>query len=177
MATNSTKHMTYQPMPRLDTPVVDPATGMLTTPWYRVFITLLRRTGCIGAGDAGQAGVPSIQNGVVLGQDQEGPNLPISAYNAGDGTLLGQIQLGSETGAAAIPQAVGLSPWIFTAPLPGTLVVDSGKLEISRDAGATYWLSSLVGASLPVLKGDLVRVTFLKATPTAAFLPVGGLTS
>lgn len=173
---DSTKHMTYQPMPRLNTPLVDPGTGYLTTPWYRVFVTLLRRTGCIGAGDAQSAGVPSIQNGVVLGQDQEGAGLPVSAYNAADGTFLGQIQLGTESGGAAQPQAVGLSPWTFTAALPGVLVLDSGKTEVSRDGGSNYWLASLVGGGLSVVKGDLVRVTYLQAVPTAVFLPIGGLT-
>lgn len=159
----------YQTLPQLDSPVLD-ATGRLTQPWYRVITSILQRTGMIATSQALAAAVPSLQNGVVLGQQAQGAGVPISAYSAATGRLIGVIPLGGVVGGTPQVQTVGASPFGFTAASDGTLVVFSSKVEVSRD-GATYYTASLTGGSFRVLLGDRVRVTWVSLPPLITFFP------
>jgi hypothetical protein len=65
--------------------------------------------------------------------------------------------------AAGVVQTVSTSPALFTALLPGKVVISSGKVELSGDAGANWFQVSLVGGVVPVAANDQVRVTWTEA--------------
>lgn len=169
---NATQSQTYQTLPLANTPFINPD-GTITFAWYRVFVSLLQRTGLISPGDAGEAGVSSTQNGVTIGQSPQGAGGPLAAYSAASGALLGIISLVNTAGGPAEPQTVVVSPFTFESVWDGTLIASSGKVEISRDAGVTWYSIGLTGGAVPVLIDDQVRVTWYSSfPPTVVLLPV-----
>ncbi len=70
-----------------------------------------------------------------------------------------------------MPQIVGGSPFVFVAPGPGTLVVASGKTELSRNGGGIYYTVGLQGGTVPVLISDQVRVSWTGSAPLITFFP------
>lgn len=62
------------------------------------------------------------------------------------------------------------SPFTFVAPRQGTLLVNDGIVEISRDNGVLFYQAGQRGGAVPVLVNDVVRVT-LGSPPSIVFLP------
>jgi hypothetical protein len=148
-----------QPFPKLNAPFVD-AGGMITTPWQRLLITLWRRTG------GGAAVTP---NSAIIQQNSSGG---LDVFDSTSGAFLGTIQLTNQPGAPAQPQAPSTSPFVFIALENGQLVVFSGRVELSRDGGVTWYLASLTGGSFLMLRNDRARVTWFEAAaPAITFFP------
>ena len=65
---------------------------------------------------------------------------------------------------------LGASPWTYTAPFDGTVVVTGGTVSLlswSRDGGVTFYT---VSGAIPVSRLDQVKVTY-SAAPIAQFFP------
>lgn len=150
------------PFPKLNSPLVD-GNGNITHPWQRLLIALWQKTG--GSG--------TLPNSSTYVAPIGGSNFGV--FDAVTGTLLGVITTVSPSGAAAQPVSVSASPFVFTSAGIGTLVMESGQVEISRDHGATYFIGSLTGGFVPLLVGDKVRVTYYNSVPKITFLPTQGL--
>jgi len=86
--------------------------------------------------------------------------------NAAAGSITPQIIRNllctSAPGLAAIgdAQTVVTSPTSFTATAPGKVVVSAGMVEISGNAGGVWTTVGLMGGVVPVVKNDIVRVTW-----------------
>lgn len=113
------------------------------------------------------SGYAPVANAVYIVNETGG----LEAFDV-NGNSLGFLQNGSQPGDPAQVQALGASPFVFVASIGGTLVSSSGKLEISRDGGVTFYRVGLVGGAVPVLKNDQVRVSWLAGAPAVVFLPV-----
>ena len=75
-------------------------------------------------------------------------------------------------GGPAVSISPGSSPYIYTAPAIGAVVVSGGGLqnvEISRD-GVTYYVVGTFRGMFPMTTGDKLRVTYSSA-PTMTFIP------
>lgn len=58
-------HQDYQTFPRLDSPVVDPSSGMLMPAWHRLLINLFRKTGGAVTPVSTTLQVQSASNGAI----------------------------------------------------------------------------------------------------------------
>jgi hypothetical protein len=76
-------------------------------------------------------------------------------------------------GGNPVQQVLGASPFVFECTQQGLLAIDSGKVELTRNAGLTWYVVSLVGGAIPVQNGDWCRVTWYESAPTVVFLPNG----
>lgn len=153
----------FQSFPQLSQPIVD-ENGYASLPLTRLLITMWQKLG--GA-------LTTVQNTALVQQASVGAGAPLTATNAQTGAPIGTILLTDDlAGGPAQPQSLGASPFEFEATDKiGTLVVSSGQVEISRDAGATWYIAGLAGSALPLLSGDLARVTWFNSAPTVVFLP------
>lgn len=95
----------------------------------------------------------------------------------------GRVLTTESAGGAPVAQVLGASPWTFSAGSVGTLVVGPGyrvggraastsQIELSRD-GVTWFLVGLGFATLPMMVGDQVRVSWSASTPVISFFPSG----
>jgi len=143
-------------IPQVLNPLID-ASGIVSPPWYRFFVSLLNKTG---------AGVstPSL---VYLTSGNSG----ITAFSAGTNKSIGTIETTGTPGQPAISTDPKISPFEYTAPDSGTLVVESGQVEISRDAGTTWLIAGLSGGAIPLRVADQVRVTWFNSVPKITWLP------
>lgn len=148
--------------PQINTPFVNPD-GSLSIPWYKFLIALWQKTG---------GGNTPVQQSTYI-KPIGGGNFAV--FDATTGANLGTITTVSPSGGPAQPKVVGASPWVFVAITIGTLAVESGQVELSRDGGVTWDVFSLAGAAVPVLVGDEVRVTYYNSTPKVTFFPTLGL--
>jgi hypothetical protein len=162
LANNLTSANT-QPFPDLGAEFVD-ENRFLARPWYRLLISLWKRTG---------GGFLNSSNSVYIGQAPVGSGAPLAAYDSNTGKLIGMLYLKNVAGAPAIVLNLISNPFTFTAGGDGTLIVFGGKTEISRDLGATFYPTSLVGGAIPVLIKDKIRITWFGAVaPQTVFLPI-----
>jgi hypothetical protein len=148
-------HQAFQPIPNLSTPMVNPD-GTLATAWYRFLITLWQRTGCNRG---------AVQNAAVVNQAPLGAGAPLTVTDALTGKTIGTIFIIGQQGGPAVPQVLTASPFEFTADNLGTLTSFGGKLELSRDLGATWFPVGLLGGGLFLMNADQVRVSWFGATP------------
>lgn len=146
---------TFTAFPKLSTEFVDKE-ERLNAPWHRFLIALWRKTG--------GSNVPETNN-VSLVQASSGA---IQAYDQ-NGTVLGTVALENKPGGAAQVIAPTASPQVYAALVGGLLLVSSGKLELSRDAGVTYYIVGLQGGALPLKNGDKARITSNSATTITWF--------
>ena len=148
-----------QPFPRLNYEFVDEQ-RKLAIPWYKLLITLWQRSG--------GSFIPT--SGSVILQNTLGG---IQAVDATSGTILGYVNLTAAVGGPAQPQVLGASPFTFVAVGPGTVVVYGGEVEVSRNAGVTWYSVTLNGGSVPLLLGDRIRVTWFDPAnpPVVTFFP------
>ena len=158
---SATHHQSFQPMPRLDTPFTN-SDGTVALAWYAWLRSIWIRTGC-NAGE--QPG--SVQTASVVAQN---PASQLNGYSL-TGEDLGVIGTSTSPGGPAEVQTLGASPFVFTAGLAGSLLVSSGKVQISRDSGVTYYTVGLQGGLIPVLATDLVEVSWTGSVPSVVFLP------
>lgn len=71
--------------------------------------------------------------------------------------------------SAAVAVSPGGSPYTWTAPATGMLILSGGTVslvEVGR--GAVFYAAGLIGGLIPVSAGDKVRMTYVVA-PTATF--------
>lgn len=149
-------------IPELSAPLVQ-IDRTVAFAWYRFFIALWLRTG-------GSALPTEFQ--VFL--QQNGP-LFLDAFQLVGirPTYLTTLLHANSTGAIAVPQVVVTSPFVFPCNRVGTLVVFAAEAELSRDNGATYYKVTLNGGAIPMLVGDLVRVTWYHSpVPEVTFFPM-----
>ena len=144
-------------MPQIGTPMVD-ENGMLSGPWGRFFIELWKRTGGSGV---------SSQNGAyfVVGADGN-----IGVYATNNNTLLGTLVFAPVSPLAPQAQTLGASPFKFTAAQPGTLVVSSGAVSITR-SGVTASAGS-AGGALALAEDDSASVSWTGGAPSVVFFPL-----
>lgn len=145
--------------PQLGTRFVD-ENGSIEIPWYRLLIQLWRLIG--------GSNVP-IANAVYFIL-----NLPstLQVWSISTGGLVGVVALQDTPGKPAVPQAPAVSPFVFTAAGSGMFSGFCCKMELSRDAGVTYYPLTLTGGAVPMLKADKIRLSWLGASPpTAVWFP------
>lgn len=81
----------------------------------------------------------------------------------------GETQSVLSTAPAVQAVTPGASPYTFTAPDPGKLVVQGGTVSlIELGRGSTFVTTGLTSGIVPVARGDLVRVTYT-VVPTVNF--------
>lgn len=146
-----------QPFPQLSTPLVNPD-GRVASAWQQLFINLWLRVGG-GVGAATSQFVFVTQNGTSSSVNANGP---------GAGTL-GRIELIGQPGLPAVPIVVGASPFVIKVAAAGSVGVESGQVEFSRDAGMTWFIVGTAGGLLPVRTNDQIRVTYFRVAPTVTF--------
>lgn len=74
--------------------------------------------------------------------------------------------------AAVVPTTPGASPYTYTAPVKGFMLITGGTVslvEFSRD-GVTYYSYGTTSGQFQVNASDLIRVTYTVA-PTMTFVP------
>lgn len=147
----------YQGMPQNGDPIANPLTGHITPAWYRFLVNLWRQTG--GAAlEAGKA--------LALTGSQEAG---VFVEDFLQGVTIGQVVLVGTKGAEQV-QTVSVSPWTFAAPQAGTLVAESGKLEVSRNS-VDWYSVGLMGGAIALQLGDLARVSWFGGAPRVVFFP------
>lgn len=163
---NSVSQQNQQPMPRIDTPFIEPGTpDIIQRTWWQLLLTLWRRAGC---------GPTSILTAdfVVL-QAPNAPNGPLEAVLASTGQSMGTIGTSTIGGNTPIQLVVTVSPFPYNAETNGTLIVyGTATMSISRDNGPFYGVSD-VGGALPMLAGDQSEITWSGTAPQVTFFPGG----
>jgi hypothetical protein len=79
---------------------------------------------------------------------------------------------GTPTGPVA-PIKVGSSPFTYTAPVGGAVIVQGGtttQIQYSRD-GNNFFVTGVTAGMLPVSQGDQLVVTYSVGPPTMVFMP------
>ncbi len=145
--------------PKTSTPFVD-ENRILTGPWPRLLISLWQKVGGAAATTASSLYLLLSNNVVVV-------------YSAANGAKVGDMAVANLPGGIPVPQVLGLSPFVFKCTQQGTLAIDSGQVELSRNSGLTWYTVSLVGGAIPIQNGDWCRVTWYKTPPSVVYLPNG----
>lgn len=155
-------------MPQINTPFVDADGLHITRPWYQLLRNLWYRTG---------AGVTSQVTGFfsdlgVLFLSVGAQTVPvITGEEQPDGSVEQATPL---NGAAVRPLTLHTSPFVFAPGFQGALVVFGGQVELSRDSGSTWYLTTLQGGTLAMMANDWARVTWFGPTPPpTTFFPGG----
>lgn len=161
-APSAVTQTSHQAFPQLSGPIVD-AGGMASLPLARLLISMWQKLG---------GSLTTVQNTAIITQQPTSAGAPLQAV-APDGTALGTLFLTSDiNGGPAQAQTLAASPFVLGVTTKiGTVVVSSGKVELSRDGGTTWLLVSLVGGAVPKLSADLIRVTWFGDPPAVTFLP------
>ena len=157
-------------MPLNDVPFVEPNRA-LTFIWYNFLRSLWQRVG----GNIAQlisGAVDTINHTLrlVIGSNSF-VALGVSAAEGQDAEVQTPLK-----GAAGITQVLGASPFTFTAPFQGALLVESGQVAFQRSGMPAPVVCGLQGGLLPLLKGDIVVVTWYNSAPSVIFLPGGAYT-
>lgn len=67
--------------------------------------------------------------------------------------------------------AVTASPFTYTAPADGVVLISGGTVSVAEYGRNTgFYAPGLIGGPVAVLAGDKIRLTYL-TTPTVTFLP------
>ena len=175
-------------------PVVD-AKGLITRPWYHFFMSIL---GSIQGQDAlnayyddddvSDSSIADLNNLSILealgdSQDQLVDCLDGFLFNEEAGTQsdpLMDSMLAYDEPIINAPQpeqviTLGSSPYIYTAPLNGTIFLYGGSVSvvsISRDGVNLYPIPSTLGVPpIPMSKGDQVKITYSSPPASAVFFP------
>ncbi len=155
MSTSSAAQITG--FPNAGEPLIDPETGVMTRPWQRFFANIWNKLG--GANGLTSTIYILFQNGAL------------NAYQSVTGTLIGSIPLITNAGQPAIAQTLYASPQVLSPAAEGTMMVESGQVEISRDNGANWYIVGLTGGAYPLLTKDSVRVTWYNVKHKVTFFP------
>lgn len=84
----------------------------------------------------------------------------------------GRFDMSPAAAGAAQSITVGASPFNYTGVGDGLLVVSGGSVSLitySRNGSAIAL--GLISGTIPILKGDVVAVTWLVSAPTMTFIP------
>lgn len=177
----------YANIPQLNIPMVDPNSGVLTTPWIRFFLALMNRTG----GSVPDTPTDSALQAMMTDTSDQGRAItkqtdrsllwampPMEA--APDARLVILAQMLAETpegdcSRSYAPESVtiGTSPFTYQAASIGMTLVSGGgvsAMEFSRDGTNFYPTGSFYGA-FPLRKADRLRITYTDA-PTVTFIPI-----
>lgn len=157
-----TLHQSYLAFPKLTTPVVN-ENQQLNPAWHRFLLGIYTRLG---------GSTLAAPNATYISQAPVSAGAPLGVYDAVTGSLIGVISLQNTGGGPVIHEAPAISPLVVVALTDGTLVADSGKLEVSRDSGVSWLQVSLVGGALSMLKNDQARISWTKGLPLVSFLPI-----
>src|SRR5574337_1591764 len=98
----------------------------------------------------------------------------VGGSSAPSNAALAAAITGGNTGPA-VPLTVGVSPFVYTAPLAGSVVVSGGAIEnVEFDRAPAGFIT--VGAfrgAFPVAQNDQLRVTYTAGQPpTMTFVPI-----
>lgn len=135
---------------------------------------LLAAASALAAPASAQTSCTQQSRAAVLAQfSDSAPNASITPQNIRNGWCSGQFVL--DAGGLATGTAPATSPFTYTPSIAGTLQIDQGKIEVSRNGGVTYYTVSLTGGSIPLLFGDIARISWYGLIiPTAEFFPAEG---
>lgn len=139
-------------------PLVD-SNGNITQPWYRMLLTLWQRVG----------GSSVVNENFYYIDNSGGSPVIVNPQ----GTSGGTIPTSGGAGGPAQPQVLGASPWTYAATQAGSLVVDAGKVQVSRDGGVSWYSVGYLGGMVRLLAGDQAKVSWVGDPPVVAFLPGG----
>lgn len=144
--------------PQLDSHFVDEERNILY-PWYRLLVALWQLTG---------SGLVPIFQAVFFKQisPQE-----IEVFATSPNSTVGFMRLKDQPGASAVALTPVVSPFLFTAPGDGTFVAFSCEIDLSR--GVTTAKVSLTGGAVPMMKDDVVTLTWLGPAPAGTWFPSG----
>lgn len=162
MVQDPTLSKSFLAFPQLQEPFVNPD-GTLAAAWYRLLVGMYRRLGGSGLAQP---------NAAYIAQAPVGAGAPLAVYSSFDNSLIGILFLQNTGGGPAIPLVLGASPFVYPAPADGTVFCFSGKLEVSRDGELTWHQVGLTGGAVPVLKGDVVRISWSTIAPEAVYFPI-----
>ena len=150
----------YQGVPLFGTPLVDPRTGFLTTPWHRFFVALWQKTGNSRAPLPGLLYVTQ----AVTGQLQAFQALTNQLVSGGFIPIINP-----QPPVALVP---GISPFVFTAAVIGTFLGFGARIDLKRGSAGTYFPVTLTGGAVPMLPNDAVQLTWFGTdVPVATWFP------
>lgn len=168
--TTPVTHQTFQPMPKLDSPMVN-EDGTVALPWYYFFVRIWQ---AIGGGNL------SFQNIGIL--QSAGGSAPIQVLSPG-GNLVATFQSGAfnpqETylqiaspGQTEQQLTPGANPFYYTASQSGTILVDGNSLtlRVTRSNGLYYRAALNVG-NIHLRKNDQVSVAWVGNAPNIIWYP------
>jgi hypothetical protein len=140
-------------------PLVDPATGIISSVWLSWMTALFKRTGGgVGAG-------PAFPDDAIPQPDGIGAPGIVTKLSRGD-------HVHPSGSGPLVPITVGASPFTYTAPSHGAVLVNGPgviRLQLSFDGATFYPTGSWYGA-FPLAKGALARLTFI-GSPSMVFIP------
>ena len=147
-------------VPKLESPLIG-EDGQISIPWYRLIIQMFKMAG----------GNTPLQNSAYLVVNDNGG---IDIYSAANAEFIGSLPVVNVPGDPGIAINVGAnSPFIYTAPKDGTLVVFGAAVAISRGGGA-FVNATLTGGPIPLLIDDVAQITWYgQGPPVVTFLPIG----
>ena len=152
----ATLHQSLQPQLKLDAPFVD-ASGRMTPPWNRLLLYLWQQ---VGAGNIPQAS--SLQLSFA-----NSPNVDIVNNQ---GQIIGSVQVENTPGTPEEILNVGTSNvFVYTATVSGTLVVNMGRLELSRSG--PFYVVGVMGGAVRLLPNDKARISWAGSPAEAIWFP------
>lgn len=84
----------------------------------------------------------------------------------------GRIDMSPSTASTPTAMTVSGSPYVFTAPSDGLVVLSGGTVSLVQyGRGSTLTALGLVGGLIPVVKDDTVRITWAISAPSLTFIP------
>ena len=172
-----TQYTAGLPMPQA--PLVDLTSGAVTPVWYNWMIKIFSRTG--GSPGLGITDVQTLAaKALATALAAQGTALPSNDAPLPDGIaapgtskhLSRGDHIHPSGGGALVPVILGVSPFVYTAPAHGAVLVRGPgviRLELSFDGATFYQTGSWYGA-FPLASGATVRLTFI-GSPTLTFIP------
>jgi hypothetical protein len=125
-------------MPAPASPMVDPATGIVSPAWWAWMRSMWTRTG------GGTGSTMSALAGLVANQSAPG-----------------------------VPVTLGASPFVYTAPSHGQIMISGGgvvRLEITAN-GSTWFNTGAYYGAFPLASGSQARLTYVGTPPGMTFIP------
>lgn len=86
----------------------------------------------------------------------------------------GRFDMSSFSNIARSPasQTAGASPFVYTAPANGIVIVSGGTVSLVQyGRQGTLTALGLTSGTFPIVQGDTVTVTWVVTAPTITFIP------